>query len=144
MPRFTPQAMAWPMIAPKAACAPNALEKMSANIAGTLPALAIITITAIRMKASAMNGTTTSAKVAMRLMPPKMISASTAATPRPIHSFSAPAPPTASQAPAPHRTLLALSAMALACTPGSSRPVAMTVATAKVTAYHFRPIAFSM
>ena len=62
---------------------------MSANIAGTLPALAIITITAIRMKASAMNGTTTSANVAMRLMPPKMISASTAATPRPIHSFSA-------------------------------------------------------
>ena len=52
--------------------------------------------------------------------------------------------PTAAQSPMPHSTLVALSAIALACTPGSSRPVAMTVATANVTAYHFRPIAFSM
>ena len=134
------------MIAPNAACAPNALEKMSANMPGTLCALRIITTIAIRMKARAMNGTTSSAKAAMRLMPPKMIRPSRVATPRPIHSLSMLAPPLASQnaAPPPHSTLLALSAMALACTPGSSRPVATTVATANATAYHFRPIAFSM
>ena len=37
-----------------------------------------------------------------------------------------------------------LAAMPLACTPGSSRPVAITVAIANVHAYHFWFIAFSM
>ncbi len=92
-----------------------------------------------------MNGTMTSAKLAMRLTPPKMIRPSSAATPRPIHSFRLPAPPTLAQASAPvHSTLTALSAMALACTPGSRKPAAMTVATANAMAYHFRPMAFSM
>ena len=80
----------------------------------------------------------------MRLMPPKMIRASIAATATPIHSFRPPAPPKASQPPPLHSTLLALSAMALACTPGSSSPVATMVARAKAIAYHFRPMAFSM
>jgi hypothetical protein len=35
-------------------------------------------------------------------------------------------------------------AIPLACTPGRSRPVAITVANANVQAYHFWPIAFSM
>ena len=40
--------------------------------------------------------------------------------------------------------LMMLSAMALACTPGIRKPAAMIVAMAKASAYHFRPMAFSM
>ena len=99
----------------------------------------------------AMNGTTTSAKLAMRLTPPKMITASMQATRMPMPSLAASrigrpihCPSIAPHRLVPRQALMALSAMALACTPGIKKPVAMMVATAKVSAYHFRPMAFSM
>ncbi len=111
----------------------------------------IMMVMAIRMKAAAMNGTTTSAKLAMRLTPPKITTDSSSATTMPMPSLSACTdsrpmnwPSSGPHRAPPRQALMMLSAMALACTPGIRKPAAMMVATAKARAYHFRPMAFSM
>ncbi|KAG1530090.1 hypothetical protein G6F50_017552 [Rhizopus delemar] len=106
---------------------------------------------AIRMKPAAMNGTTTSAKLAMRLTPPKIPTPRSRATTMPMPSFRACTdsmpkawPSSGPHSAVPRQALMMLSAMALACTPGIRKPAAMIVAMAKASAYHFRPMAFSM
>ena len=84
------------------------------------------------MYASAMNGTTISAKRAIRLTPPKMIAPSAITTSAALTVGATP------------QALCTPTAIPFACTPGSSKPVARTVATANVSAYHFWPMAFSM
>ena len=79
-----------------------------------------------------MKGTTTSAKVAIRLTPPKMMKPRAMARTAAVTLGSMPS------------AVFRLSAIEFACTPGSSRPVAITVAIAKVQAYHFMPSPFSI
>jgi len=79
-----------------------------------------------------MNGTTNSAKRAMRLTPPKMMKPSATATTSALTQVGTP------------QAVFMPWAMLLACTPGSSSPEAITMTMAKIQAYHFWPIAFSM
>ena len=119
-------------MAPKPASMPNALRKIRAIISGTCSALSTRITNATSMYARAMNGTTNSAKRAMRLTPPKMMKPSARTTPVAV---TVGAMPQALPRPA---------AMPLACTPGRKKPVATMVTIANSHAYHFCPIAFSM
>jgi hypothetical protein len=79
-----------------------------------------------------MNGTTTCAKCAMRLTPPKMMKPSATTMPAAVTLGATP------------QAVFSPSAMLFACTPGSKRPVASTVDSANSHAYQRWPIAFSM
>ena len=79
-----------------------------------------------------MNGTTNWVKWAMRCTPPKMIMPSPTTSPAAVTVGAIP------------QASVMLIAMLLACTPGNRKPVAITVASAKIHAYQRCPMAFSM